>query len=83
MIHPDQNRWVWCSVSVNLFQPLIIRVLSVREWARAQGFPDTYKFHGSTPQKYRQIGNAVPPPLARALGLQIGVAISETRQEDE
>ena len=63
---------------------LLTRVCSVREYARSQGFPDTYKFHGTIRQKYRQIGNAVPPPLARAIGLQIRVAMAtETRQEDE
>ena len=56
-----------------------MRVLSVREWARAQGFPDTYKFHGSTLEKHRQIGNAVPPPMGRALGLQIRDAMAATK----
>ena len=32
--------------------------------------PDSYKFYGSTLEKHRQIGNAVPPPMGRALGLQ-------------
>ena len=45
--------------------------MSVRECARSQGFPDTYKFYGSTLDKHRQIGNAVPPPMGKALGLQI------------
>ena len=33
------------------------RVISVRECARVQGFPDTYKFSGEIQAKYRQIGN--------------------------
>nr|QNQ79147.1 DNA (cytosine-5)-methyltransferase 1 [Phenacoccus solenopsis] len=45
------------------------RVISVRESARSQGFPDSFQFFGSISDKYRQIGNAVPPPLALALGL--------------
>lgn len=36
-----------------------------------QGFPDTYAFSGSLQQKHRQVGNAVPPPLARALGREL------------
>lgn len=50
------------------------RMISVRECARAQGFPDDYLFAGNgnaTTQKHKQIGNAVPPPLARALGLEL------------
>ena len=52
------------------------RILSVRELARSQGFPDSYKFHGSTLDKHRQIGNAVPPPMGRALGLEIRAAMA-------
>ncbi|XP_045531991.1 DNA (cytosine-5)-methyltransferase 1-like [Pieris brassicae] len=47
------------------------RVVSVRECARSQGFPDTYILTGSVMDKHRQIGNAVPPPLAAALGREI------------
>ena len=50
--------------------------MSVRECARSQGFPDTYKFYGSTLDKHRQIGNAVPPPMGKALGLQIRDAMA-------
>ena len=52
-------------------------MVSVRECARSQGFPDSYKFYGTTPEKYQQIGNAVPPPLSRALGLQIRYAVAK------
>ncbi|MBL4697981.1 MAG: DNA cytosine methyltransferase [Phycisphaerales bacterium] len=44
------------------------RALSTREGARLQGFPDWYKFIGSKTSKNLQIGNAVPPPLGKALG---------------
>ncbi len=46
-------------------------MVSVRECARSQGFPDTYKLYGSILEKHRQVGNAVPPPMARAIGLEI------------
>ena len=51
------------------------RILSVRELARSQGFPDTYKFSGTIGDRLREIGNAVPPPMARALGLEIRKAM--------
>jgi hypothetical protein len=46
----------------------------VREFARAQGFPDSYKWDIDTigtKLAYRMIGNAVPIPLAEALGREL------------
>jgi DNA (cytosine-5)-methyltransferase 1 len=51
------------------------RLLSIRECARAQSFPDKFIFTGSTSSRYRQIGNAVPPFLSRQIAAQIAVAI--------
>lgn len=51
-----------------LCHPRELRPLSVKEYARIQGFPDNWKIHGSTTECYRQIGNAVPVPLAQAIG---------------
>jgi len=51
-IHPTQNR-----------------TISVREAARLQGFPDAFQFAGSSLSKhYEQVGNAVPVPVAHAIG---------------
>lgn len=40
-----------------------------------QGFPDTYTFVGTISDKHRQVGNAVPPTLAYALGRKLREAI--------
>ena len=44
----------------------------------AQGFPDSFRFHGNVHSKHRQIGNAVPVPLAKALGRQLRAALEAT-----
>lgn len=54
-----------------LCHPSELRPLSLREYARIQQFPDTWKFAGSTISQYRQIGNAVPIGLGAALGRAI------------
>ena len=51
--------------------PLEDRAITPREAARIQGFPDDYAFCGTRGDVRKQIGNAVPPSLAEAIGLQI------------
>lgn len=55
------------------------RPLTVREYARIQQFPDDWEFVGSTSQKYKQIGNAVPVGLGRMLGAAVKDALQENR----
>ncbi len=74
-LHPDEM----CSTILtkcdphwgSFFHPFQDRALSVREAVRIQSFPDRYHFLGGLTQQYEQVGNAVPPLLAKALGIQI------------
>ncbi|MCG8796646.1 DNA cytosine methyltransferase [Tenacibaculum finnmarkense] len=51
--------------------PIEPRVITVREMARLQSFPDDFIFQGAKGKQMVQIGNAVPPFLAKAIGLSI------------
>ncbi len=53
--------------------------LTPRMTARIQGFPDEWTFFGRKTVAYRQIGNAFPPPVAKAVAKQILVALSAQR----
>ena len=56
--------------------------LTIRMVARLQGFPDSWAFAGKKTIAYRQVGNAFPPPVARAVASRIAIALkagSQTR----
>ena len=51
--------------------------LTVRMVARLQGFPDSWEITGRKTAAYRQVGNAFPPPVAKALGAAITAALNQ------
>jgi DNA (cytosine-5)-methyltransferase 1 len=53
------------------------RTLTIREAARIQTFPDHFRFAGPPTAAFRQIGNAVPPKLARAIGTAVSDVLSK------
>lgn len=55
--------------------PFEDRLCTVREQARLMGFPDKFIFLGGRNLQYSAVGDAVPPPLARALAMEIGAAV--------
>lgn len=57
-VHPASNKCI---------HPFQHRALTPREGARLQGFPDRFKFAGSRTEVVKQIGNAVPPLLGKAI----------------
>ena len=57
--------------SSRCIHPHADRGLTTREGARLQSFPDTYRFTGTRIRKNLQIGNAVPPLLAEAIGREL------------
>ena len=60
----------------SFFHPTQDRAISVREAARIQSFPDRYIFTGNLTQQFEQVGNAVPPLMAKAIGEKIKQLIS-------
>lgn len=61
-----------------LCHPKKDRPLSVKEYARIQQFPEDWVFVGTTAAKYKQIGNAVPIGLARAIGEAVIATADQT-----
>ena len=59
------------------------RRLTVREGARLQSFPDWFEFQGSENSQFNQIGNAVPPLLAKALACSVKAYLNSECQQSQ
>lgn len=58
--------------------PLHLPRLTVRMGGVIQGFPDDWQWAGGKTAQWRQVGNAFPPPVAKALGISISRALNKT-----
>jgi DNA (cytosine-5)-methyltransferase 1 len=58
------------------------RMLTPRECARLQGFPDSFKYHESRRQAYQQFGNSVPVPVVKQVAASVLGWLSENQKAD-
>ena len=92
-LHPNLWSWTLNTKADSVYHYSRRRALSVREFARLQSFPDHFVFTtdprsgelpgridgGAAHSKYRQVGNAVPPLLARAIATQLVAVLTSAR----
>lgn len=85
---PTRSKRIWASLGVDALGvadsppgPDFVGApkLTVRMAARLQGFPDTWEIVGRKTAAYRQVGNAFPPPVAKAVAAQLAIAIAKAR----
>jgi DNA (cytosine-5)-methyltransferase 1 len=87
---PTRSRQAWAGLSVdgigianNAPEPGFSGMprLTVEMVAKLQGFPDRWKFFGGKTAQYRQVGNAFPPPVAKAVARSILIALGDTERQ--
>lgn len=77
-LHPGHFSWTLNTKADCVFHYGTPRALTVREFARLHSFDDTYHFlAGDRHSRYRQVGNAVPPLFAKAIGEAVASILSE------
>lgn len=86
MVAPTITRWVFHPGSGRWGHPVDLRILTIREVARIQGFPDSFVFVGTYNDQAGQIGNAVPPLLiqeiAESMLAQAGLSSSNRNSKN-
>ncbi|MHA5053369.1 DNA cytosine methyltransferase [Streptomyces sp. SD15] len=75
------NDPIECDPGRDLFRPAG-PMLTVEQAAIIQGFPPGWKFQGKKTAKYRQVGNAFPPPVAEAVGRAIAAVLRPEQREE-
>jgi len=71
LIYDEPSLTITGSATSEFVHPTQNRMLTIRECARIQTFPDSFKFFGSDSQQLQQIGNAIPPLFANLMAAQI------------
>ena len=71
LVYSEPSRTITSAALSEFVHPIQNRNLTLRECARIQTFPDSFKFCGTEAQKILQIGNAIPPVFAEIMAKQI------------
>ncbi|MDE7455899.1 MAG: DNA cytosine methyltransferase [Prevotella sp.] len=71
LIYDEPSLTITGSATSEFIHPTQNRMLTVRECARIQTFPDDFRFFGNDSQQMQQIGNAIPPLFANQMAAQI------------
>jgi DNA (cytosine-5)-methyltransferase 1 len=78
-LHPEFFSWTLNTKADCVYHYDVPRALTVREFARLHSFRDDYRFmFGDRHSRYRQVGNAVPPLLAKAIAQAVAERLSST-----
>jgi DNA (cytosine-5)-methyltransferase 1 len=83
-LHPRHFSWTLNTKADCVFHYGKPRALTVREFARLHSFDDTYHFlAGDRHSRYRQVGNAVPPLFAKAIGEAVASILAQAEKSKQ